>query len=200
MAAVFAAMTTATAGAADEASPFAATAPYVSAGAVYAVEQNDSDLRSGITAQPDYGDLKNSGGYDLRLGYGFAKMFAAEVEWQSLVNFNTDALDPVTGNSAPSVEARMLSLNGRISPLTGRFQPYALFGVGWYNVQADRQSVSVHESSFASRFGLGIAAFITERMGVSFEAGYILPMTGVIGGKDRFDLIPMTLSVFFKFK
>ena len=45
----------------------------------------------------------------------------------------------------------------------------------------DRASVSVHESSFAARFGLGVAAYITERTGVAFEAGYILPMTGLLG-------------------
>jgi opacity protein-like surface antigen len=172
-------------------------APYVSAGGVYAIENNNSAIGTGIS---DYGNIKNSWGYDLRIGYEFRDMFAAEVQWQSLVNFNTNARDPVTNVESPSIEARMLSLNGRVSPLEGRIQPYALFGLGWFNVQADRTSVSIHESSFAARFGLGVAAFITERAGVSFEAGYILPMTSTLGGKDRFDHIPMTLSLFFKFK
>jgi opacity protein-like surface antigen len=213
LAAVLAAMTGVTAQAAEviveeettavetttEAAPeFGGSSPYVSAGAVYAVEMNDSDLDSGVN---HYGDLDNSGGYDLRLGYNFPRMAAVEIQWQSLVNFDTDGVDPVTLNDLPTVEARMLSVNGRFSPLTGRIQPYLLFGLGWYNVQADRQSVSVHESAFASRFGIGVAAYITQRTGLAFEAGYILPMTGgVISGSDRFDLIPMTLSVFFRFK
>ena len=124
-----------------------------------------------------------------------------------MVNFSTDAEFDTRDSTgadhfvdAPSLEARMLSLNGRVAFLTGRIQPYGLFGLGWYNVQADRQSVSEHESSFASRFGLGVAAYITERTGVSFEAGYILPMTGVLSGGKSFELVPMTLSVFFKFK
>jgi opacity protein-like surface antigen len=190
---------------------YAWNAPYVSAGGVYGIQQNKSNVGHGrdfIGSPKDYSDdLTDSGGYDLRIGYGFKERFAAEVEWQSLVNFSSDAQFDTRDSSgadhfidAPSLEARMLSFNGRVAFLTGRFQPYALLGLGWYNVQADRVSVSTHESSFASRFGLGIAAFITERTGVAFEAGYILPMTGVIAGGKRFDLIPMTLSVFFKFK
>jgi opacity protein-like surface antigen len=157
--------------------------PYVMAGGVYGIE-NDSQFS---------GDLSNSGGYDLRLGYSFKKMFAAELEWQSLVNFK------VKHSDVPTLEARMVSLNGRIAPLSGRIQPYGLFGFGWYNVQADREAVSVHESSFGLRFGIGVLGMITERIGLSLEAAYILPTTGDLGGKHSFDLIPITASFFFRF-
>lgn len=183
-------VTTVTTVTADKPSSFGGTAPYVSAGGVYAIEQ-DSHFA---------GDLSNSGGYDLRLGYNFPHMIAAEIEWQSLLNFSRNTLDPVTNNPDPSIEARMLSLNGRISPLDGRFQPYGLAGMGWYNVQADRVSVSLHESSFALKFGVGVLAYFTERLGFALEAAYIIPMTGELGGGDRFDLIPITGSFFFRFK
>jgi len=200
-------MTTATARAEEEAAAAAynSDSAYASVGLAYAIEQNDSALGSGIpvrSGNADYGDLTNSWGYDLRVGYSFRKMFAAEIQWQSLVNFDTDAINPYlsTPTKEPSVEARMLSVNGRFSPLAGRIQPYALVGMGWYNVQADKQAVSIHESSFALRFGLGVAAFITDRLGVAFESGYILPTSGSIAGGNSFDLIPFTLSAFFKFK
>jgi opacity protein-like surface antigen len=173
-----------------EAPAFGGSAPYVSIGGVYGIEN-----AGGVE-----GDLSNSGGYDLRAGYKFGNMIAAEVEWQAFGNFDRDALEPVTGNDEPSLEARMLSLNGRFSPLSGRFQPYGLLGAGWMNVQADRVSSYSHESAFAMRFGLGVAAYLTDRIGLAVEAAYILPLTGNLGGGDSFDLIPITASVFFRFK
>jgi len=181
--------------AADEApaastSPYGGKSPYVSAGGVYAIQNVD-----GVP-----GGVGDSGGYDLRAGYTVHEKVAVEIEWQSLLNFSRNAQDPVTGHDEPSLEARMLSLNGRFAPLSGRIQPYGLMGMGWVNVQADRVSVSTHKSSFGMRFGLGVAAYITERTGVALEAAYILPLTGTLGGGDSFDLVPITLSLFFRFK
>lgn len=171
-------------------SPYGGKSPYVSAGGVYAIQNVD-----GVP-----GGVGDSGGYDLRAGYTVHEKVAVEIEWQSLLNFSRNAQDPVTGHDEPSLEARMLSLNGRFAPLSGRIQPYGLMGMGWVNVQADRVSVSTHKSSFGMRFGLGVAAYITERTGVALEAAYILPLTGTLGGGDSFDLVPITLSLFFRFK
>lgn len=196
MAAALVVTAAATAHADEEARPYSGRAPYASFGGVFAIENNKSSLGSGVS---EYGELSDSGGYDIRAGYNFEKMFALEIQWQSLVSFKTDAVAPITGNDLPNVEARMLSLNGRVSPLTGRIQPYGLLGMGWVNVQADRTSVSVHESSFGMRFGVGVLGYITERTGVSLEAAYIMPLSGSLGGGDRFALIPITASVFFRF-
>jgi opacity protein-like surface antigen len=100
----------------------------------------------------------------------------------------------------PAVEQRMLSLNGKFSPLDGRIQPYAIVGGGWVNAQADRVANTIHQSSFGMRFGVGVSVFITDRSGVALEAAYILPLTGVLAGGDRFDTIPITASLFFRFK
>jgi len=171
-------------------SPYGGTAPYVSAGGVYGIQNVD-----GIP-----GGVGDSGGYDIRAGYTVHENVSVEVQWQSLVNFSRNAQDPVTDNDEPSLEARMLSLNGRYAPLIGRFQPYGLLGMGWFNVQADKTGNNFHKSSFGMRFGLGLAAFITERTGIALEAGYILPLSGTLGGGQSFDLVPITLSVFFRFK
>ena len=170
--------------------PYGGKAAYVSAGGVYGIQNVD-----GVP-----GGVGDSGGYDLRVGYTVHEKAAVEIEWQSLVNFSRNATDPVTGQEESSLEARMLSLNGRFAPLAGRVQPYALMGIGWVNVQSDRTSVDTHKSSFGMRFGLGVAAYITERTGVALEAGYILPLSGTLGGGQSFDLVPITLSVFFRFK
>lgn len=173
----------------DEAPAFGGKAPYFSVGGVFAIENADIA-----------GDLSNSGGYDLRLGYDVHEMVAIEAEWQSLTDFDRTATNPVTGATLPDVEARMLSLNARVAPLEGRFQPYALMGMGWVNVQADQVANSLHKSSFGMRFGLGLVTYITERVGFALEAGYILPLSGDLGGGNSFDLIPITGSIFFRFK
>jgi opacity protein-like surface antigen len=174
----------------EEPSPFGGKAVYFMAGGVYAFE-NDTHFDGAIEG--------GSGGYDLRAGYDLHEMASLELEWMSLLSFSRDSVDPVTGNEDPDVEARMLSLNGKFSPCTSRFQPYALMGMGWYNVQADQAINQRHLSSFAMRFGLGVAAFITPRLGFNLEAGYVLPLTGDLGGGDRFDVIPITASLFYRF-
>lgn len=169
---------------------FGGSSPYLSIGGTYGI-QNVGGVPGGIS---------DSGGYDLRGGYNFGNMIAAEVQWQAFGNLDRNAQDPVTGNDEPSLEARMLSLNGRVSPLQGRFQPYGLIGGGWFNVQADRVSANSHQSAFAMRFGLGVMAYVTDNIGVAVEAAYILPLTSRLGGGDSFDIIPITASVFFRFK
>jgi opacity protein-like surface antigen len=169
---------------------FGGAVPYFMAGGVYALEN--------VSGVP--GGLSDSGGYDLRGGYGVHEMVDLEIQWQSLLSFSRDSVDPITGNNDPALEARMLSFNGRFSPLTGRFQPYAMMGMGWFNVQADRSNNQEHKSSFAMRFGLGLATFFTERLGFNVEAGYILPLSGDLGGGDSFDLVPFTFSFFYCFK
>src|SRR5688572_7518131 len=158
-------------------SEFVARAPYFAGGGVFAIENTDTS------------SLSNSGGYDIRGGYGLHDNWDIEIQWQSLVSFDLDTVDPITGNKNSDLEARMLSFNGRWSPLLGRFQPYALMGMGWFNVQADRSGNEEHKSSFAMRFGLGLGTFITSRLGLTVEAGYILPLTGDLGGGHSFDLV-----------
>lgn len=175
---------------ATETPAFGGKSPYIAIGGTYGI-QNVGGVEGG---------LSDSGGYDLRGGYNFGNMLAAEIEWQAFGNFDRNAVDSVTGNDEPSLEARMLSLNGRVSPLSGRFQPYGLLGAGWFNVQADQVSAYSHRSSFGMRFGLGVMAYVTERIGLAVEAAYILPLTGSLGGSDSFDIIPITASVFFRFK
>jgi opacity protein-like surface antigen len=182
--------TTETTTVATEERVFGGAVPYFMAGGVWGIENVD-----GVE-----GGLSDSGGYDLRGGYGVHEMVDLEIEWQSLLSFSRSSADPVTGINDPALEARMLSFNGRFSPLTGRFQPYALMGMGWVNVQADRSNNQEHKSSFGMRFGLGLSTFITERLGFNLEAGYILPLTGDLGGGQSFDLIPITASFFYCFK
>lgn len=175
------------------AASYTGNAPYVSLGGVFAFENVSGSAQGN-------GNIGNSGGYDLRAGYNLFEMFAAEIQWQSLLNFDRSGFDPVTNSDLSSLEARMLSFNGRFSPLSGRVQPYGLMGLGWVNVRSDRQAVDVSQSAFGMRFALGVAAYLTERTGVALEAAYILPLTGTLGGGDSFDMIPLTASIFFRFK
>jgi opacity protein-like surface antigen len=182
--------TTTTTATTTEGHAFGGKVPYFMAGGTWGIE-NVSSVEGG---------LSDSGGYDLRAGYGVHEMVDVEVEWESFLSFSRDTQDPVTHINDPALEARMLSLNGRFSPFNWRFQPYALMGMGWVNVQADRSNNKEHKSSFGMRFGLGVQTFFTERFGFNLEAGYILPLTGDLGGGDSFDIIPITASFFYCFK
>lgn len=181
--------TTTTTASTSEGPVFGGKVPYFMAGGTWGIENVSG-----------YGIDSDSGGYDLRAGYGVHEMVDVEIEWESFLSFSRDTSDPVTGINDPALEARMLSLNGRFSPFTWRFQPYAMMGMGWVNVQADRSTNQDHKSSFGMRFGIGVQTFFTERFGFNLEAGYILPLTGDLGGGDSFDIIPITASFFYCFK
>ncbi|MBI5505795.1 MAG: outer membrane beta-barrel protein [Deltaproteobacteria bacterium] len=168
-----------TASARAEETAFGGKGVYASAGGVYGVENFG------------FSGYDGSGGYDLRGGYRIVDMFAAEAEWQHFTKFK----DKPGGTD---LEAYALTVNGRFYPLTGRFQPYALVGLGWFHGQADKVSNTYHAGSVGSRFALGVDVYFTQRLGGAVEAAYVLPLSGSMASDD-FDVIPITASLFFHF-
>jgi len=179
VAVIIAGFVSAAASARAEETPYGGKGAYASIGGVYGFAE-------GVNG------YDGSGGYDLRGGYRIIDMFAVEGEWQHLTNFNA------TKSDGFDLEAYALTLNGKFYPITGRFQPYALLGAGWSHSQADTVPFSYHSNSFALRFGLGLAFYCTQRLGVSLEAGYLLPVTHNSGSYD-FDVVPLTGSFFYHF-
>ncbi len=163
-----------------EETAFGGKGVYASVGGVYGVENFG------------FSGYDGSGGYDLRGGYRIADMFAVEGEWQHFTKFSA------SGAAGTDLEAYALTLNGRFYPLTGRFQPYALVGLGWFHGQADKVSNTYHAGAVGSRFALGIDVYFTQRLGGAVEAAYVLPLSGSMASDD-FDVIPITASLFFHF-
>lgn len=174
--------TTSLAAAADEAeaakeefSPYF----YAQAGTEYSIENFDHSA-------------DNAWGYNLRLGLRLTEMFAVEAQFEHLASkFKDIHMRDGNGNSRGDVEAFNYTANGKVYPIQGRVQPFALFGMGYGSAELR----SDHNNQFIARFGLGMDVLITDNVGMALEVDYIL------GAKEMnaFQQIPISLGVFYNF-
>lgn len=150
-------------------------------------------------------------GYDLRAGRRLNEIVAVELEWQHVPG-GFDGSNYEAGSSyehyfRSEAETMALTVNGKFYPITGRFQPFALVGIGWGHVNLDMYDAGYDTidmwdekwdwdgDGFVARFGLGLDVLITDAIGVAAEVDYLLP-TGTI---EDFDQIPITVSAFYNF-
>ena len=150
-------------------------------------------------------------GYDLRAGRRLNEMLAVELEWQHVPGgFDGSSYESDVDFEhyfRSEAQTMALTVNGKFYPITGRFQPFALVGIGWGHVNLDMHEQG-HDGDdtwnekwdwdgdgFVARFGLGLDVLITDAIGVAAEVDYLLP-TGPI---EDFDQIPITLSAFYNF-
>ena len=65
--------------------------------------------------------------------------------------------------------------------MTGRYQPFLLFGAGVMTAKAISRGVPVEttELEFAMRFGGGIDLYATKNVVVSLEVDYVLPVSNL---------------------
>jgi opacity protein-like surface antigen len=112
------------------------------------------------------GTADSSFGVHGRIGYRSAEMLAEEIqfEWQN-------GFDLSRGGE---VDAWALTLNLRWYLTTGRIQPFLVTGVGAARIKCDpcRDSRDV---ALLGRLGGGVDFYITESIGVTFDATYLLP-------------------------
>jgi len=154
--------------------------PYLGLGGVYAVELFDDQG----SARTD-----NSGGYHVQAGYRFHQHAAVEARFEHYLDFD---LDP------GHIEAYSITINGKAYLLTGRFQPYALAGMGFVsgNGSAGNNPAAAHPSNgFALRFGGGLEACITEHISAGPEFAYLLPT----GSANDLDMFTVSLGLAYKF-
>jgi len=212
---------------AEEEGNYGRPGAYLEVGGVYAIEnfgenklENKADVLIDNTDVDTNIKIDNTGGYQLRAGYRINEWVAAELEWEHIINYaakgQADWYDGARIYDSASAKADLstyaLTANAKFFPLPGRFQPYALVGAGWLNVQSDQEQYKfegddawtgaseygIDEDSFGMRFGLGLDAYITDEVGVAAEVGYVLPLTGNMADYD-IEYVPMSLSLFYRF-
>jgi opacity protein-like surface antigen len=121
-------------------------------------------------------------GFNLAAGYRLARRLALEaaftwsradlrVDWTDV----TDPGTPVRLNGRHEQLTNWTTLvNAKVFALTGRFQPFALAGVGLqYATPIDRRGQPVGAYGFASQVGAGLDAYITEHIGVDATFSYV---------------------------
>jgi len=159
---------------------YAALGPYIGLGGLYAVELFD-----------DQGNSRtgNSGGFHVQAGYRFHARAAAEIRYEYYHEFDVDP-GHIDGWSTT------LNLKGYL--LTGRFQPYALLGMGFLSAggSAGNDPEAAHPSNgFGMRFGAGFDAYVTENLSIGPEFAYLLPT----GSANDLDMFTVGLGLQYKF-
>jgi opacity protein-like surface antigen len=152
---------------------------YLGAGALFAIDNFHCD------ADPAWG-------YNIRGGRRINNWVAVEGMFEHPVS-DFDDLDIVDGrgNLNGDLEVWNVTANGKVYPIHGMFQPYALVGAGYG--QADLKSDD--NGGFVARFGIGLDILFTDNFGMDTEVGYVLGT----GSLSDYDYIPISVGFFYNF-
>jgi len=174
---------------------------------VYAVENfsesEEADLQDFHAPFEPTLSVGNSGGVSGRLGYRCNRRFSAEVQVEWIQTFEGKLSDGPQGEiGEASYSPIFTSINTKGYLLTGRFQPYLLFGAGTLNVDTElldlvgsTGSHTLSKTMVALRFGGGIDVYATRHLFVNLGVDYVLPVTGV----TNFEYISVNAGLGYRF-
>jgi opacity protein-like surface antigen len=131
-------------------------------------------------AEFDDGNADDSGVANVRAGYHFLRFGAAEAQFEYLPEFGSGSGKFAGVDTA--VWGAWLNAKGYpTAPWTGRFQPYALFGIGWMWMRETGPAIanSNEDGAFGMRFGGGIDLYATENIVITADGAWVLPTGGL---------------------
>ncbi len=136
-------------------------------------------------------------GLQARLGYRFHPRFAAEAQFEWITDVDIDVQGVPFGKGAFQLERWASTANVKAYLATDTVQPFLLVGLGVLTVEVDGspvevdtalgvfQGLSVKETDFAARFGVGLEVYATEQIVINLDASYVLPA----GNVENFDYV-----------
>jgi opacity protein-like surface antigen len=148
--------------------PFAREGVYFGIGGLFALENFDTD--------PAIEDPNNSldisaddgGGFEIRGGYRLHSHFAAEVLFQYYSGFEVKERN---SGFDEKFDGWTLTANGKLYPFGGRFQPYAVAGIGGIVFTEKRGD----DSGFIARMGGGLDFYVNDAFVIDIEVVYLFP-------------------------
>jgi opacity protein-like surface antigen len=164
----------------DDGPDYARTGFYLGLGGNFAIEFFDGSM-----------NVDNSSGYHVRAGYRVHPNVALEARYERYMGFETD---PNPGH----FEGWSATGNVKGFILTGRYQPYLLFGMGYFDLNypgRNRAGDASPGDDFAMRFGAGLEGNITEHIAIGPEIAYVLP----VGDASDLDMLTISLGLQYKF-
>ncbi|MBW2292567.1 MAG: porin family protein [Deltaproteobacteria bacterium] len=150
-------------------------------------------------------DSDHTGGLNFKVGRRCHPRIAVEIEIEWIDEFEGTVKEPTAGDvtklSFSPILVGTVNLKGYL--LTGRFQPYALFGMGTMSVKSESRSISqgvgVNESQttglFALRFGGGIDIYATRNWVVTGGIDYVYAATSI----QHVNYLSVALGVQYRF-
>jgi len=113
---------------------------------------------------------------DDAVGIEIGAMFRLIPNWSTGFGYHWSGAFERKGASDLSVH--LVTWDSKVHMLTGRIQPYFKLGIGWIYSDLAKNSAS---SSFGARFSLGIDGYITDKIGMYVDGGYIVSARGLEG-------------------
>ena len=160
---------------------FARGGPYAGVAGSYAIDRAAEDAIEDQLDALGYAvkvDLKDSFGVQGRLGWRFARHFAAEIQAESLFGFETRAL----GQKVSEHEMLVGTLNAKLPLSISDIQPFLLVGVGAMYVKLEDNlgaGISVDDLGPVLRAGGGLDFYLSRQIVLSVDTTYVLPFDAV---------------------
>jgi len=149
-------------------------------------------VRGGVAAAFDLtsllGEFVDTGvGLGLAGGYRVNEWLAVEGQyhWLGHTSIETTSVEITRWDTTANVRAS----------LSGRFQPYALIGVGYGNYEQSLGSASASAGGFVAQFGGGLDVYITRHVAVYAEGSYMM----ATGDIDLFDYAVLGAGAMWRF-
>jgi opacity protein-like surface antigen len=142
----------------------------------------------------DY-SIDPSYGFTAGVGYRLSPRVAVEGQ----VDYGFDADVKVDGNKSGEIKTWVTTLDFKGYLLTGRFQPFAVMGLGagFANGAAVVGSgvAGIDETGFVMRFGGGLDSYITENIAIFVDGSWVLST----GRLSDVDLATVGAGVMYRF-
>ncbi len=116
--------------------------------------------------EPSGVEFSNGGGFNVRAGFRINPHFAAEMQFEYVEGFSDGPID---------IEIWNLMWNAKGYLLTGRLQPFALFGMGVMNGDVSARGFSSDDDDFAIRLAGGLDVYLTRSWVFTLESAFIQP-------------------------
>ena len=131
---------------------------------------------------------QNSWGVDARFGYRVFNPLAVEVQYQWAARAEITS----GGQQQNVIETSTGTLNAKVLPFTGPFQPYFLLGFGGIYAELEHGDDSVQT---ALRVGGGVNLFFTDHVGIYGEVTYLKPF----GALEELGTVPIAFGGIYQF-
>jgi opacity protein-like surface antigen len=137
--------------------------------------------------------VHDSLGFHARVGYRLNPHLAFEVHSEWLAGFEASS-----GSGKADFEVLTITGDFRFYPLTGRWQPFVVAGVGGLIADVTRESglgLTGDENDFAARVGVGLDCYVTRHIALGLDATYVLPAEDV----KEFDYFSLGWGLLYRF-
>jgi opacity protein-like surface antigen len=158
----------------------------------YAINTFGDELETAyedVFGGPASASVDDSLGISTNAGYRFHPHLSAAVEAEWLDGFRSDLSAAGLRRVAKvDIEPWVITANAKGYPLTGRYQPFLLVGLGIMTAKAkvtdllgSGASESFRSTDFAMRFGAGFNFYVDDTFALTVGADYVLPFGSVEG-------------------